>query len=324
MTACAADAGSAARVARAAATPIGHPTDRAAFEAAVAASGGSAVRLGATTVGFSDFLPNDTTIDGGELGSPAAGLIGAGEGSTTIEVLAGSSSREHDIPSTFPNTNQLDVLKVAGSASVLHGFTVRGTGQGHLYNGVRVSRVDGLDASDLRVVGIPGDDKQPPGETFGINDFMTVGSHWSHIEVDGAGVGGSGFATNSSRDVTICDTVSKRNAAAMGFAFWQTDGIACVDCTAEDNGFSGFNFERVSGNVTLVRPVARGNRYGMRIASDRGSATYTIVDPSLVDGRWTVTLPKRWYGTANRQKASDITLIVHGRSRPDLLRIATY
>lgn len=314
----------AARIAALRATPSSRPTDRAAFDAAVGASGGQVVRLGATTLGFDDFRPNGTTLDGGEVDAPAEGLVGAGERRTVLQVAPHSSSRAASIPTTFPETNQLDVLKVSGTASVLQGFTVQGTDQGHLYNGLRVSRVDDLLASDIRVAAIPGDDSQPPGETFGINDFRTVGSRWSHITVDGAGVGGSGFATNSSRDVTICDTVSKGNRSAMGFAFWQTTNIRLVDCSAIDNGFSGFNFERVGGSVTLVRPTASGNRYGMRIASDQGSAKYTIIDPRLTDGHWTVTLPKRWYGTANRQKVSDITLIVHGRSRPDLLRIQTY
>lgn len=62
----------------------------------------------------------------------------------------------------------------------------------------------------------------------------------------------------------------------------------------------------------------------MRIANDQGSARYRIVDPVLTDGHWTVTLPKRWYGTTNKQLASDITVVVDGKPRPDLLRIVTY
>ena len=110
----------------------------------------------------------------------------------------------------------------------------------------------------------------------------------------------------------------------MGFAFWQSSGIECVDCTATDNGRAGFNFERITGSNVFIRPAASGNAYGFRISSDLGSAKFRIVDPKLTDGHFTVTLPDRYNGTANRQQASDITLVVHGQVRQDLLRIQRY
>lgn len=294
------------------------------FSDRVGAAAGRVVSLGARSVAMRGFVPADGTEDGGVVGPDAAGLVGAGAERTVLQVAPRSSTSAADIPTTYPATNQLDVLRVTGGASLLRGFTVQGTDQGHPYNGLRVDRVQDLRASDLRVIGIPGDDKQPPGETFGIDDFRTTGSQWSHVVVDGRGVGASGFGVNSSTDIRICDTVSTNNAHAMGFAFWQTSGITLVDCRATDNGFSGFNFERVSGTTTLVRPVATGDRYGMRIATDGASGRYTIIDPQLTDGRWAVTLPKQWNGTANRQLRSDITLIVGGKQRDDLLRFVTY
>ena len=288
------------------------------------AADGRVLRLGATALRFRDFTRAQGTLDGGVLGGSAAGLAGVGASHTTIELVPHSSTHRRDVPTAFPSTNQLSVLRVTGSARVLTGFTVRATAQGQLYNGLRVDRVRDLRAGHIKVVGIPGNAFAPPGETFGINDYRTVGAHWSHVVVDGEGVGASGFGVNSSTDITLCAVTARNNAAAMGFAFWQTKGIRLVDCVAVHNGFSGFNFERTSGTVTLVRPVAHGNRYDMRIASDRSSARFRIVDPVLVNGAWTVWLPRHWYGSTNKQRASDITLTVHGRSRPDLLRIRTY
>jgi len=296
------------------------------FSQAVAAAGGLAVRLPAETLAFQDFTPADGTLDGGVIGT--GGLVGAGASRSVLEVAAGSSTHAADIPTTFPATNQLSVLRIGTAetttGTVLRGFGVRGTELGHLYNGLRVERVHGLRASDIAVTAIPGNAASPPGETFGVNDFRTVGSRWSRVVVDGAGVGASGFGVNNATDIRICDTVSKHNRFGMGFAFWQSSGIRCVDCRAEDNGRAGFNFERVTGATTLIRPVATGNTYALRISNDRGTGTYRIVDPRLTDGHFTVTVPYRYAGSPNLQRLTDITLVVDGEERPDLLRIHRY
>jgi hypothetical protein len=298
--------------------------DAPSFTARVAEGAGRIVSLGATTVPFTDFGTPGSATDAALVGPAATGLVGAGVGRTVLEMVPHTSTHAADIPTEHLQPNQLALLRVVGDGAVLRNFTLQGTDQGHLYNGLKVARVVGLHASYLRVVGIPGDNSSPPGETMSINDFKTVDSRWSHIEVDGAGLSASGFGVNGSRGIEICDTDSHDNAASMGFAFWQSRDARLVDCVATDNGYSGFNFERQSGTNTLVRPVATGNRFAMRIASDQGSAKFTIIDPQLVGGHWTVTMPKRWYGSPNLQKRSDITLIVHGKRRPDLLRFQTY
>ena len=294
------------------------------FTRAVATVRGRAVRIGTATVAFDDFTAAGGTIDGGVLGGQASGLIGAGPAKTVLEVAARTSTHAGDIPAAFPDTNQLSVLRVGGTRTVLRDFTIQGTDQGHLYNGLRVDHARDLRASWIRVVAIPGDAAAPPGETFGVNDYRTTGSQWSHVTVEGDGVGASGFGVNDSTDIRICDTSSEHNASGMGFAFWQSSGITCVDCRAIGNGRAGFNFERVTGSNRLVRPVATGNAYGVRISNDLGSGRFTIVDPPLTDGHFTVTLPWRYNGAPNRQRTKDITLIVDGSSRPDLLRIERY
>ena len=58
----------------------------------------------------------------------------------------------------------------------------------------------------------------------------------------------------------------------------------------------------------------------MRIASDQASAVFTIEDPVLTDGHWTIALPRTYYSKPNLQRRLDVTLTVHGVSRPDLIR----
>ena len=288
-----------------------------------ARTGGKVIAVGTGRLSFADFKSHAATYDGGVLGTTAGGLEGRGMSKTTVRMSPHSSTRASKVPHSSSSTNQISVLRVVDRATVLRGFTLLGTPQGHLYNGIRVEKVQHLRADHIRVLGIPGDDHQPPGETFGINDYRTTGSQWSHIREDGEGVGATGIGVNSSRDIRICDAVAKHNATGMGFAFWQSSGITCVDCRAFDNGFSGFNFERTSGKVTLVRPSATGNRYDMRIASDRSSAKFLIEDPVLRHGVWTIWMPRTWY-VKNRQKRSDVTLTIHGKRRDDLLRFRTY
>ena len=275
-TACAADAAAASRLAATGSTPVGRPTDRAAFDSAVAASGGRAVRLGATTVGFADFLPNDTTVDGGELGAPAGGLIGAGEDSTDDP---GGAAQLHpgarhpvDVPGHEPARRaEGGRVRVGAARASRSGAPTRGTST----TACGSARSDDLSASDIRVVGIPGDDSQPPGETFGDQRLqdrrVALVAHRGRRRAASAG---PASRSNSSRDIThLRHRLEGQRLRAWASPSGRPSGIRLVDCAAIDNGFSGFNFERVSGTVTLVRPVATGNRYGMRIASDQGSAT---------------------------------------------------
>ena len=289
-----------------------------------AAAGTKAVALPTGTVTLHDFLAGEERIDAARIPAASAGLVGAGVDSSTITLAPHSSTRKSRVPTTEYVVNPLNEVRVSSSHAVVGGFTLQGTAQGHTYNGLRIERSTDPRIANVKVVGIPGDMDRPPGETFGINDYKTVGADYEHVEVDGAGVAAAGFAANGSQDITVCDTSSHDNTVSMGFAFWQVKNITLIDDTAEHNGFTGFNFERVSGSVTLIRPVASDNRWDMRVVSDQGSASYTIVDPDLshtqVPGKWTVEVPSTYYKHPSLQKTSQIHLIIGGKERPDLLR----
>lgn len=272
---------------------------------------------------FRDFSwEGNGTLDGVTLRASLGGVRGSGVGRTVFSMVPLSSTRKSDVPTRDGTTNQLSLMRAGGDGTTLTGFTLEATPQGHVYNGLRIQDATALRVSDVRVVGVPGNDSIPPGETFGINDYRTSGSVYSHVEVDGAGVGASGFGANNSTDVTIEHSYFHGERHSMGATFWQTRDVTITDSIGSDNGWAGFNFERVSGAVRLARCVTSGNGHGdIRIASDRGSAKYTIVDPVFTGPYFTIVYPARYLGHANAQQKSDIRLIVHGKDRTaDLVR----
>jgi hypothetical protein len=262
---------------------------------------------------FSDF--------GGDLlGLDLTGrLTGAGSERTTIEMTPKSSSKHSRVPTKHWTTNQLSLVRIS-AASVLSGFTLRGTDQGHLYNGLRISRSTNPRITDVRVLSIPGDDDIPPGETFGINDYRTSGATYSKVEVDGSGISGATFGTNNSNDVTVSDSFFHDAGHSNGATFWQTKNVTVRNTTSVDNKDAAFNFERVSGKVLLDHVTMRGNDLSdLRINSDRSSAVYRIVDPVLTGKKLTIVMTPKYMGHANVQKKSDVHVIVNGVDRTDEL-----
>ena len=287
-----------------------------------AAPRGTAVAFGTGTNAFADFA---VRAGGSQVGASEAGggIVGAGVGRTVFQMTPHTSTRAASIPTAFPATNQLSLLRVGGDHVVLSGFTLRGTAQGHLYNGLRVQGTRDLAASDLCVAGIPGDDNQPPGETFGINDYATRGSVYRRIEVDGRGVGAAGFAANRSTDLTIDGAYLHDDRYSAGATFYRTHDIVLTDVVSVRNGRIGLNFERVTGSVRIVRPRLAGNGTGdIRITTDSGAATYTIVDPVLpASGHLTVVFPPKYLDAPNVQPRSRIRVLIHGVDRTaDVLR----
>lgn len=270
------------------------------------------VRLGAGTYRVPPF---DRDLIGATVPGDVRSVLGAGADRTVLAMAPRVSTRAGDVPTRAWTTNQLSVLKVTGSP-VLSGFTLQGTDQGHLYNGLRVHRTKDARVRDVRVAQIPGNNDVPPGETFGINDYRTTGSVYERVEVDGRGVGASGFATNRSADVTVRNGFFHDQRAAHGATFWRTDTVTLVDVEATRNGGAGLNFERDRGVITIIRPLLDANAVAdLRIASDLGSARFRIVDPVLRGGRLTVDLPAEYNGVPNRQRREDIQVLEQGVDR---------
>jgi hypothetical protein len=267
---------------------------------------------------FRDFVSAGYTKNGLDLDAQVGGLRGSGVGRTVFAMVPHTSTHAGDIPHGFPNTNALSLLRLTGDGLRLSGFTLEGTDQGHLYNGIQLQRSRNLRMSDVRVVAVPGDDSKPPGETFGINDYLTAGSVYERVEVDGAHVGATGFGANDSVELTLQHCWFHDQRFSMGAAFWQVRNVTIIDSIATGNGGAGFNFERVDGTVRLVRPVTAGNRWAdIRIASDLGSVSCTIIDPVYAGPKLTIAVPPTYYGRRNQQLLTDVRVMVRGVDRTE-------
>jgi hypothetical protein len=295
------------------ARPIATPAEVGALAAALGTASDGVVRLRAGTYTIAGFGSDGA---GETLPVGVRSVQGAGIGRTVLQMPRRASHEADAVPTRRGTTNQLSVLKVTGSPA-LAGFTLQGTDQGHLYNGLRVHRTSDARISDVLVAQIPGDDDLPPGETFAINDYRTTGSVYRRIEVDGRGVGASGFATNSSTDVTVRRGYFHDERVAHGATFWQTNTVRLVDVRSVRNAGAGLNFERDRGVVTLVRPALDGNAVAdLRIASDTGRARFRILDPVLTGGaKLTIDLPATYNHLPNRQRRTDVQVLVHGADR---------
>jgi hypothetical protein len=276
-------------------------------------SGGTS-RLDAGMYTFDDFVPLASSDN--FLGINTTGdLVGAGRDRTVLEMKAHSSSRAGNVPTAKGTTNQLSLIKISGARTV-RDFTLQGTDQGHLYNGLRIANSKGAQISNVRVVAVPGNKDVPPGETFGINDGRTTSSHYSNIDIDGKHVSASNFAANSSNDVVIDDSSFRDAGYSHGAAFWQTHDITVRDTSATGNHRAGFNFERVSGTVNMIRTTTKDNALAdYRIASDQGSAVYNIVDPVFSGPKLRIMIEKTVFGVPETQKRSDIHVIINGVDR---------
>jgi hypothetical protein len=263
---------------------------------------------------FRDFHAKpDTTVNGLDLTPNVAGIRGAGVDRTVFEMTPHSSTAASLVPTQSPQTNQLSLVRVQAAHPVLSDFTLCGTNQGHLYNGIRMSHSVDARVTDVDVVGIPGDDKQPPGETFGINDYRTTGSVYRDVRIDGAGIGASGFGANASNDVTIVDSSFVHSGSAIGATFYRTDGVTVRHSAATGNATMGLNFEQTTGAVLLDHVDLRGNGVAaIHIAFDQG-ASYTIEDPTFSGSKLVIATPEV---TGEALGAGlDLHVLVHGVDR---------
>lgn len=269
--------------------------------------------LGAATYTFTDF---GVAEDGRQAGVllPAGGLTGRGVTATVLRMADRSSTRARLVPPGGPDgTNPLDLLLVTGATPTLSGFTLQGSPQGHLYNGLRLAGTHGARVTGVKVAAVPGDFLAGPGETFGISDRHGRGNTYTDIEVDGAGVGASGLGISDSDAVTVQRASLHDNPFSAGIAVWQTTGVTLTDVRTARNR-TGMALERVGGTVLITRPTFLGNaEQDLYIGSDLGSARIIIADPVLAIGATLrVRMPYTEMGRPNRQLKSDLTVTRNG------------
>lgn len=275
------------------------------------ASTSNKVALPAGTYTFSDFADdnyNSTTGFGAEL--KVAGLLGSGIGQSIIEMVANTSTK------TAPTsgTNGYTLVRFTQAGVTLDGFTLQGTTQQNLYNGIRVGGANPT-LSNLKIIAIPGNDKQPPGETFGINLFSGSGGTTTNVEIDGGGVGASAFATNTwSNGHTWKDCYAHDNPYSAGAALWQHSGGASLIRFKSHNNRVGLNLERTTGTITCTDPDFAGNSvYDVFFGNDQSSdcqlvLAYTTAPAANV----TVHIGATEQGAPNLITRSNVKLTVGG------------
>ena len=255
------------------------------------------------------------------------GLRGSGVGQTVFQMRPNTSTRASEIPAQATgDTNNLSLMRIGGNGStvrspILSGYTLRGTNQGHLYNGQIIYMATNAQISDIEILAIPGNASSQPGETFGNNDYRSKGSLYQRMLIDGQGVGASGFGGNLGSDLTVLDSVSKNNPYSAGWTCNTYSNIAYRRVAALDNGKMGFNFERVSGAVLLDNcTMLRNKTYHINIANDQSTANYKIVDP-VFDGAKLNVKVSGFAGNPMTQNINTIDLFINGVERPDLLNL---
>lgn len=266
------------------------------------------------------------------------GLRGSGPDSTVFRMRAGTSTQAGRVPpqSAFATggTNPLYLMR-ADASTVLSGFSLVGTDQGHLYNGLNLYQGSDARLANLAVRGIPGDNSANPGETFGINLYRNVRTQMDAVEIDGrnaagARVGASGLGINYGTDLVCNDLYVHDIRYGHAVAAYTTANLTFNRPRFVDN-VQAMNFERVSGSVAVNRPYFRNNvengaiNYHLTIANDQGSGSFTIVDPDF-DGPKLRVRVSGYLGNPRTQDPAAVKLIVNGQERPDLmeLRIQTY
>jgi len=251
----------------------------ASFVAKMAAAGAQVVDLPAGVYDFSDF--GQSTEYGLYLPS-CKGIVGAGP-LTVIEMVPNSSTKT--APTTTGSTNGFSLLRLGAANLLLQDFTLQGTPQKNIYNGLRLQGCIAAVLRRVKIVAIPGSNHFPPGETFGLNSYDCVGQVWDTVEADGAGVGASGLATNSfSGGLVSTDCYAHDWKYSAGVALWEHDGDSTFTRFRTENNLTGVSMERTTGTFTFDQPTFGGNSQDFFFGNDRSPSCELVVNDPIFTG----------------------------------------
>lgn len=278
--------------------------------------------LGPEIVEFSDFAelnyaPLATTSVGKLL--PAV-VVGKGVDRTIYRMKPGSSTKASKVPTS--GTNPFTLLRVGGNDSAhvvtgidLGGFTLQGTDQGHLFNGLMIGYSTGARLHDVAAHAIPGSSNEPPGETFTVNLWHANGALLERVVLTGDGVAASLFGINNLVGVTLTNCKATGAVYGMGFTGWKSSDITLTDCDLSGNR-RPLNFEQCGGSINLTRVDMRraGHLPHVTVNGNLSSAKVTITDPKV--DAWPIKVgvsSQPYQGLPQLQKVSDVRLIVAGK-----------
>lgn len=213
--------------------------------------------LGANTYRVSDFAVANA-------GAALTGAtVGQGVGKTILEMKPGSSTKGALVPGNGNNqgglanpTNPFYLFRLSGVGASLSNLSIRGTDQGHLYNGVMLNSVADGSVRNVKISAIPGNSSANPGETFSLNLLHNSGTTTiRNVEIDGAGVAAAALATNSATGTTNIDGLRTHDLAySAGIATWQQRGVLNVRHWISSNSPRALGAERLAGTINLYDP----------------------------------------------------------------------
>jgi hypothetical protein len=307
------------------------------------APGRDAIDPGGTTPGgpdyitFSDFTGSDYA--GIDYFNTNTSIIGNGITRTVYQMVANTSSRASYVASLASgDTNQCHLIRAGGkdgshieTGLEFGNFTLAGTEQGHIYNGLEVGYSTGANIHDIKITHIPGNDIAPPGETFLLNLWHANNATITNVVLDGQGVAATISGNNNLDSVTYTNCTFTGSGSAMPGATWQCSNMTFDSCILS-NCPRGWNVENPYGGFHTFKNCRFDDfPIGWQIVCQAGvwvapnasvaSTVLTVEDPKRLDGTpWNFTTDGPFkilhYPTsqkpANRQKDSDIHLVVDG------------
>ena len=243
------------------------------FQAVTLKAAGKILTLPAGTFEFSNFA-NGGATNGVRLGTDSTintacrGLVGtldeSGNKLTTIRMTANTSDKVP--PTSTGSTNPYYLIHFwKQDRAVVKNLILEGTEQGHPYNGLRFSTCKSPTVDNVFFKGVnPGYANFPPGETFGVNMYVSDNAAIFRSEFDGRQNGvrvcASAFGWNTASNAYVRDVYEHDGRAGMG-TFWETTNIHTVGLkhyrpafsTNPENG-QGINMEKVGGTIRHIRP----------------------------------------------------------------------
>ncbi len=187
----------------------------------------------------------------------------------------------------------MQYLYITTAGAKIDGVRIQGTGQGHLYNGVRFDHVDSPTLSNCTIASIPGNAGSPPGETFGVNFQGSTGTVTvENVTVDGGNVGAAAMGSNNSgATYNITNYLAINNPYSAGWASWEHTGTMNFHGFVVRNGARAFNAERLAGTVNFYDPLW-----------DDPFSGHFDVNPTYETG-WTGGVLNFWFSSATAWQA---------------------
>lgn len=242
--------------------------------------------------------------------SNCAGIVGSGWDLTILQMAAGSSTKAGQVPTNTGDTNEFHILDMNHSNCVLKNLQVKGTSQGHFYNGLRIGNGSvqyqtGNVIQDCKFINTaPGNQNYPPGETFQIDANWCDGLQVINVEIDGRNASGTPTSASpigwNNCINSYAQDVYAHDAVTSMPTFWRCRNIHTVRMRSELNGSGlgdwsgcGINHEQCDGTIlhesTTLRPGynttgIHGARTGLHLSFFNDDGTHTAATNITING----------------------------------------